>query len=44
MGIPTPLKWRYSSNRGLIIEIPEELLEKLPSSIRMAYGFEIEVS
>jgi alpha-L-fucosidase len=48
MGVTTPVRWKYDSNEGLIIEISGELKTMLSRSIQAdldsyVYGFEIPV-
>jgi hypothetical protein len=43
MGVETELKWKYDGSRGLVIELPAALREKLSPTAQLAYGFKIEV-
>ena len=42
MATDTPLIWKYDAIKGLIINIPKNLIDKIPQDERLAFTFQIE--
>jgi len=43
LGIDTPLKWENITGKGLIISLPDGLMDRIPEKQRLAYSFKITV-
>jgi alpha-L-fucosidase len=43
LGIAAPLKWKYDTGDGLVIEIPASLKSQIREAGQLAYGFKVEV-
>ncbi len=43
LGIDTPLNWENITGKGLIINLPEGLKDRIPEKQRLAYSFKIDV-
>jgi alpha-L-fucosidase len=41
MGYPKPLKWNYTKENGLVIEIPTDVKQVIPTENQVAFSFKI---